>query len=92
MTPYESGPHQYAPLRSKIGQYVHGNEPVHHVAYLYNYAGEPWKTQKWVSEVRNKMYGTGPDGLCGNDDMGPIPNKKWGNSPEAIPPSMTTLK
>ncbi len=40
------------------------------MAYLYNYAGEPWKTQKWVHEVRNKMYGTGPDGLCGNDDMG----------------------
>ncbi len=70
MTPYESGKSQYAPLRSKIGQYVHGNEPVHHVAYLFNYAGEPWKTQKWVNQVRNEMYGTGPDGLCGNDDMG----------------------
>jgi len=70
MTPYESGTRQYAPLRSKIGQYVHGNEPVHHVAYLFNYAGEPWKTQNWVNEIRNKMYGPGPDGLCGNDDMG----------------------
>jgi predicted alpha-1,2-mannosidase len=70
MTPNESGSQQYAPLRSKIGQYVHGNEPVHHVAYLFNYAGEPWKTQKWVNQVRNEMYGTGPDGLCGNDDMG----------------------
>lgn len=70
MPPHESGPQQYAPLRSKIGQYVHGNEPVHHVAYLYNYAGEPWKTQKWVNEIRKTMYGTGPDGLCGNDDMG----------------------
>ena len=70
MSPNESGSRQYAPLRSKIGQYVHGNEPVHHVAYLYNYAGEPWKTQKWISEIRNRMYGTGPDGLCGNDDMG----------------------
>jgi predicted alpha-1,2-mannosidase len=70
MSPKESGTHQYAPLRSKIGQYVHGNEPVHHVAYLFNYAGEPWKTQKWVDEIRNKMYGIGPDGLCGNDDMG----------------------
>ena len=39
MTHYESGKRQYAPLRSKIGQYVHGNEPVHHVTYLYNYAG-----------------------------------------------------
>jgi putative alpha-1,2-mannosidase len=57
-------------MRSKIGQYVHGNEPCHHVAYLFNYAGEPWKTQMWVNEIRNRMYGTGPDGLCGNDDMG----------------------
>ncbi|MDX1285853.1 MAG: GH92 family glycosyl hydrolase, partial [Draconibacterium sp.] len=70
MSPKESGERQYAPLWSKIGQYVHGNEPCHHVTYLYNYAGEPWKTQKWVNEVRNKMYGTGPNGLCGNDDMG----------------------
>ncbi len=70
MSPRESGTQQYAPLRSKIGQYVHGNEPVHHVAYLFNYAGEPWKTQQRVSEVINKMYGPGPDGLCGNDDMG----------------------
>jgi predicted alpha-1,2-mannosidase len=70
MTPNESGESQYAPLRSKIGQYVHGNEPVHHVAYLFNYVGQPWKTQGWVDQVRNKMYGVGPDGLCGNDDMG----------------------
>jgi len=70
MSPKESGEHQYAPLWSKIGQYVHGNEPVHHVAYLYNYAGEPWKTQMRVNEIRNKMYGVGPNGLCGNDDMG----------------------
>ncbi len=70
MTPYESGEEQYAPMWSKTGQYVHGNEPVHHVAYLYNYAGQPWKTQKWVNEIRNKMYGVGPNGLCGNDDMG----------------------
>ncbi len=70
MTPYESGPRQYAPLHSKIGQYVHGNEPVHHVAYLYNYAGKPWKTQMRVNQIRKKMYTTGPEGLCGNDDMG----------------------
>lgn len=70
MTSNESGTEQYAPLRSKIGQYVHGNEPVHHVSYLFNYIGEPWKTQKWVNQIRNKMYGVGPDGLCGNDDMG----------------------
>ena len=70
MSPKESGERQYAPLWSKIGQYVHGNEPVHHVAYLYNYVGEPWLTQIRVNEIRNKMYGTGPNGLCGNDDMG----------------------
>lgn len=70
MSPKESGDVQYAPLRSKIGQYVHGNEPVHHVAYLFNYAGKPWLTQKWVNQVQTRMYGTGPDGLCGNDDMG----------------------
>jgi predicted alpha-1,2-mannosidase len=70
MSPTESGPIQYAPLRSKIGQYVHGNEPVHHVAYLYNYAGEPWKTQQRVSEIMDKLYGVDADGLCGNDDMG----------------------
>jgi predicted alpha-1,2-mannosidase len=69
MTPHDRGP-KYAPLSSKIGQYVHGNEPVHHVAYLYDYAGEPWKTQQRVSQIREEMYGVGPDGLCGNDDMG----------------------
>jgi len=69
MTPDESGP-EYAPLYSKIGQYVHGNEPVHHVGYLYNYAGEPWKTQKWIHRIMQKKYLAAPDGLCGNDDMG----------------------
>ncbi len=69
MTPDEAGP-EYAPLYSKIGQYVHGNEPVHHVAYLYNYAGEPWKTQKWVHRIMKEKYLAAPDGLCGNDDMG----------------------
>ena len=70
MSTKESGTRQYAPLYSKIGQYVHGNEPVHHVSYLFNYAGEPWKTQMRVSQIMKEMYGTGPDGLCGNDDMG----------------------
>ncbi len=69
MTPEESGP-KYAPLYSKIGQYVHGNEPVHHVAYLYDYAGEPWKTQKWIHRIMKEKYLAAPDGLCGNDDMG----------------------
>jgi predicted alpha-1,2-mannosidase len=69
MTPDETGP-EYAPLYSKIGQYVHGNEPVHHVGYLYDYAGEPWKTQKWIHQIMKQKYLAAPDGLCGNDDMG----------------------
>ena len=69
MTPHETGP-EYAPMFSKIGQYVHGNEPVHHVAYLFNYAGEPWKTQKRVRQIMDEKYIAAPDGLCGNDDMG----------------------
>ena len=50
--------------------YWHGNEPGHHIAYLYAYAGEPWKTQKWVHEIINREYFTTPDGLSGNDDAG----------------------
>ena len=53
-----------------IGQYVHGNEPCHHVAYLYNYAGVPWKGQKRVREIVEKFYDNTPGGLCGNDDCG----------------------
>ena len=52
------------------GYYWHGNEPCHHIAYLFAYAGEPWKTQKWVHHVINTEYFTTPDGLCGNDDAG----------------------
>ena len=57
-------------MYSKIGQYVHGNEPVHHVAYFFNYAGEPWKTQKRIRQIMDEKYIATPDGLCGNDDMG----------------------
>lgn len=53
-----------------IGNYVHGNEPSHHVAYLYHWTGEPWKTQERVRMILQKMYRTGPDGLGGNDDCG----------------------
>ncbi|PPL03692.1 GH92 family glycosyl hydrolase [Parapedobacter indicus] len=53
-----------------IGNYVHGNEPSHHVAYLYNYVGQPWKTQKQVRYILNEMYQARPDGLGGNDDCG----------------------
>ncbi len=53
-----------------IGQYAHGNEPSHHMAYLYNYAGAPWKTQERVHEIATTLYTTGREGLCGNEDCG----------------------
>jgi predicted alpha-1,2-mannosidase len=53
-----------------IGHYAHGNEPSHHVAYLYNYAGAPWKTQKRLTQVVASQYNTTPAGLSGNDDLG----------------------
>jgi len=53
-----------------IGQYVHGNEPSHHMAYLYNYAGQPWKTQQRVRQILDEMYHNRPDGLSGNEDCG----------------------
>jgi predicted alpha-1,2-mannosidase len=53
-----------------IGQYAHGNEPGHHTIYLYNYAGMPWKTQSMIRKVMDELYHEGPDGLCGNEDMG----------------------
>lgn len=53
-----------------IGQYAQGNEPSHHVAYLYSYAGAPEKTAQHVKEIRDKLYSDAPDGLCGNEDCG----------------------
>jgi predicted alpha-1,2-mannosidase len=53
-----------------IGQYAHGNEPSHHVAYLYNYAGEPWKTQMRVRQIMDQFYEPTPEGLIGNEDCG----------------------
>lgn len=53
-----------------IGQYAHGNEPSHHVLYLYNYVGEPKKTQKLVRQVLDELYTDKPAGLCGNEDVG----------------------
>ncbi len=53
-----------------LGQYSHGNEPSHHLAYLYNYAGKPWKSQQTIHKILNEMYTSEPDGLCGNDDCG----------------------
>ncbi|MEO6582713.1 MAG: GH92 family glycosyl hydrolase [Ferruginibacter sp.] len=53
-----------------IGTYVHGNEPAHHVAYLYNFAGKPWKTQELIRKILHNQYKPTPDGLGGNDDCG----------------------
>ncbi len=70
MSPEISGP-KYVGVVGTIGQYVQGNQPSHHVAYLYDYAGQPWKTQKWVRKVMD-LYRTGPGGICGNEDMGSL--------------------
>jgi predicted alpha-1,2-mannosidase len=53
-----------------IGQYAHGNEPSHHMAYLYNYVGQPWKTQEITRKIMDHLYTPKPDGLCGNEDCG----------------------
>ncbi len=53
-----------------MGQYAHGNQPIQHMIYLYNYAGEPWKTQYWARETMNRLYKPTPDGYCGDEDNG----------------------
>ena len=53
-----------------MGNYAHGNQPIQHMIYLYNYAGQPWKAQYWLRQVMNKMYTPGPDGYCGDEDNG----------------------
>jgi len=53
-----------------IGQYAHGNEPSHHIAYLYTYAGQPWKTQELVDQILKQFYSSKPDGIIGNEDCG----------------------
>jgi predicted alpha-1,2-mannosidase len=53
-----------------IGWYAHGNEPSHHIAYLYDYAGAPWKTQQRLKQIMDSQYAARPDGLSGNDDLG----------------------
>lgn len=61
---------EQADITGLIGQYVHGNEPSHHMAYLYNYAGQPWKTQQRVRQIMDSMYSDQPEGLSGNEDCG----------------------
>lgn len=53
-----------------IGQYAHGNEPSHHIAYLFNYAGKPWMTQYYIDKILKTQYDNSPAGLCGNEDCG----------------------
>ena len=64
--------HMIPDVTGVIGMYSHGNEPDHHVAYLYNYAGQPWKTQARVRQVATALYTNTPGGICGNDDCGQI--------------------
>ena len=64
-----TGRHQ-ADITGLIGQYAHGNEPSHHMAYLYNFIGKPWKTQERVKQIIDEQYWNGPDGLSGNEDCG----------------------
>ena len=53
-----------------MGNYAHGNQPIQHMIYLYNYIGQPWKAQYWLRQVMNRMYTPGPDGYCGDEDNG----------------------
>ena len=69
---YSPGENDELPIFSTgmIGQYAHGNEPSHHVAYLYNHIGKPEKTRKFVMQIMKEMYRNTPDGICGNEDCG----------------------
>ncbi len=71
MTPTITPP-KYVGVVGTIGQYVHGNQPSHHVTYLYNYAQKPWRTQEMSRQVMQQLYRTGPGGLSGNEDMGSL--------------------
>ncbi len=61
---------EQADITGLIGQYAHGNEPSHHMAYLYNFTNAPWKTQKYVNQILQTLYSDKPDGLSGNEDCG----------------------
>ena len=68
--PEQTAGRTQADITGLIGQYAHGNEPSHHIPYLYNYAGQPWKTQERVRQILSTLYTSAPDGLCGNEDCG----------------------
>lgn len=59
-----------ADISGLIGQYAHGNEPSHHISYMFNHAEQPWRTQYWVKHILNTQYNTTPEGLSGNEDCG----------------------
>lgn len=65
-----TGENKSPDVSGMVGQYAHGNEPSHHIAYLYNYAGSPWKTQQLVRTLADSMYHAAPDGYAGNEDCG----------------------
>jgi len=64
------GEHSSNDISGLIGQYAHGNEPSHHITHLYNYVGQPWKTQALVNEILTTLYFNDPNGLSGNEDCG----------------------
>ena len=72
MFTYSPGENDELPIFSTgmIGQYAHGNEPSHHVAYLFNRTGQPQKTQQYVTQIMKELYRNTPDGICGNEDCG----------------------
>lgn len=68
---YRSVIHEIREMQiANMGQYAHGNQPIQHMIYLYNYAGTPWKAQYWLREVMNRLYLPTPDGYCGDEDNG----------------------
>ena len=68
---YKSVIHEIREMQiANMGQYAHGNQPIQHMTYLYNYAGAPWKAQYWIRETMNRMYAPTPDGYCGDEDNG----------------------
>jgi len=66
----DMGKEASADITGLIGQYAHGNEPSHHIAYLYNYVGQPWKVADKLRYILDNLYSDKPEGLCGNEDVG----------------------
>ena len=65
-----TGDNVSADISGLIGQYAHGNEPSHHIAYMFNHANQPWRTQYWARHIMDTQYNTTPNGLSGNEDCG----------------------